>query len=330
MIVDGHGRIVSYLRLSVTDRCNLRCRYCMPDGAPFLPHENILRYEELLRIMGVARTLGVRKVRLTGGEPFARLGFLEFIESARLAYPDMDLRLTTNGTLLTPALPRLKAAGVERINLSLDTLDPARFERITGRDQFEAVRGAVDACLEHGMRLKLNAVAMRGVNDDELPAFLRLAAELPLELRFIEYMPMGDDPAWSAAQVWTAEEILAEAGRLVELEPVERGLLDCGPARVFRIVGGRGSLGVISPMTNHYCATCNRLRITSTGNLRTCLYSDREYRLAPLLRNPKLGERAVRRVIEAAGAVKPLGVQLLRSRADEGGVCRTRISAIGG
>jgi len=325
---DDKGRNVSYLRLSVTDRCNLRCLYCEGSISPRLTHNDVLRYEELLDLMGLAENLGIGKVRLTGGEPFARKGFMEFMEAARLRFPAMDLRLTSNATLIAPYAQRLAAAGVERINISLDTLNPERFHKVTGQDLYREVRQGIDACLAAGIRVKINAVALKGVNDDELPGFLQLARENPIDIRFIEFMPMGG-ASWASEQVWSAEDILAQAKKLAELTPLERDGLDSGPAQMFSIAGGLGRFGLITPLSNHFCATCNRLRITSGGNLRTCLFSDRVFRLRPALRHAKLGLPFVERILRRALKAKPLGFELLAARRS-GKVCTTGMSAIGG
>ncbi|HWR02791.1 MAG TPA: GTP 3',8-cyclase MoaA, partial [Humidesulfovibrio sp.] len=324
-LADDKGRSISYLRLSVTDRCNLRCLYCDGQMSQRLTHHDVLRYEELLDLMGLARGLGIGKVRLTGGEPFARKDFMEFLERARERFPDVSLRLTTNGTLVAPYAARLAAAGVDRVNISLDTLDAATFTRVTGQDLYPQVRRAIDACIEAGIRVKINAVAMRGVNDHELPGFLALARELPVDIRFIEYMPMGG-AEWHAEQVWRASEILEEAQVLVKLSPLARDAEDAGPAQMYAIEGGKGRLGLITPLSNHFCGSCNRLRITSGGVLRTCLFSDRVYRLRPALRHPKLGLPAVERIVRLALRKKPVGADLLAARRTGEGVSATSMS----
>ena len=328
-LADDKGRAVSYLRLSVTDRCNLRCLYCDGQMRQRLTHHDVLRYEELLDLMGLARGLGIRKVRLTGGEPFARRDFMEFMESARTRFPDLSLRLTTNGTLLAPYAARLAAAGVDRVNISLDTLDPATFARVTGQDLYAQVRQGLAACLDAGLRVKINAVAMRGVNDHELAGFLDLARELPLDVRFIEFMPMGG-AEWKAEQVWSAADILAEAQTLAQLSPLARDDADAGPAQMYSIIGGQGRFGLITPLSNHFCGTCNRLRFTSGGVLRTCLFSDHVYRLRPALRHPKLGLDAVARILKLALRKKPVGAELLAARRAGQGVSSTSMSSIGG
>lgn len=325
---DGRGREVSYLRLSVTDRCNLSCMYCRPKNRiSFIPHANILRYEELLDLVSLGRDMGITKVRLTGGEPFARKDFMVLVESIRRRFPEMDLRLTTNATLLAGKPALLADLGVTAVNISCDTLDREKYARITGSDRLAAVRRAIDESLAAGLRVKINAVALRGINTDEIPAFVRLAAEAPLDVRFIEFMPVGDGNLWKPENYIAARDVLALAMRAADMAVEANGHLTGGPARMHRIVGGLGRFGVISPLSEHFCDACNRLRITSDGKLRTCLFSEREYRLLPLLRNPKLGLRKVRDVIAIALRTKPLGYEVL----NPGAIPQARdMSAIGG
>jgi cyclic pyranopterin phosphate synthase len=325
---DGRGREVSYLRLSVTDRCNLNCMYCRPkDKVPFIPHPDILRYEEMLDLVALARDLGIAKVRLTGGEPFARRDIMIFIESLMGRYPELDLRLTTNATLLAGKPATLAALGVSAVNISCDTLDRGKYARITGNDRLDAVRRAIDESLAAGLRVKINAVALRGINTDEIADFVRLAAQFPLDVRFIEFMPVGDGNLWKPENYISAQDVLELARGAAELTPETNPHETGGPAKMHRIAGGLGRFGVISPLSDHFCASCNRLRITADGKLRTCLFSEREFRLRPLLRNPKLGLPMVRRVIALALRDKPLGYEVL----NPGATPEAReMSAIGG
>ncbi|MBG0775354.1 MAG: GTP 3',8-cyclase MoaA [Desulfovibrionaceae bacterium] len=331
--MDAHGRTVSYVRVSVTDRCNLRCQYCVCDNPTFTPHEDILRYEEIAALIARLRAVGVEKVRLTGGEPFVRKGFAAFVERLLAADPGLDLRITTNATLLEPHVERLAAAGVRRINISLDTLDRAAFARVTGRDLLDHVLRAVEACLGAGIRVKINAVAMRDVNLGRMADFLHFIRTRPVDMRFIELMPVGhgaQEGRWCSG-----EEILEAAREHAELTPVPRArAATTGPATLYDLRGHAGRLGVITPVSSHFCATCNRLRITSDGRLRTCLFSDRTYRLRPILRHPHLGLEQVVRVVRLAGASKPIGFNLLqqafRDHGGDHGVCTTGMSSIGG
>lgn len=329
-LVDSHGRRVRYLRLSVTDRCNLRCLYCWGcSSMRFIPHDDILRYEEMASLVDVAVEQGVEKLRLTGGEPFVRKGLMGLVSMLRKAHSHLDLRITTNGTMLKQHVPALKELGVSAVNVSLDTFRRDRFRDVTGRDFLPQVLEGMDALLDAGVGLKLNAVAMRGVNDDELAVFIDYARTRPVDVRFIEFMPMGCGTRWSEANFWSATDILAEAQQLADLDPVEEGKNRRGPARLFSIRGGLGRLGLITPMSNHFCNDCNRLRVTSDGRLRTCLFADREYRLRPLLRHKKLGLDAVRRVVALATRQKPIGYALLQQRA-QGAVAERKMTAIGG
>ena len=328
---DAHGRKASYMRVSVTDRCNLRCTYCAGEGCNFIPHSEILRYEEILGLIGMAVNIGVEKIRFTGGEPFVRKGFADFMVDAASRFPKVDLCVTTNATLIGEHVERLAQAGVRRVNISLDTLDPVKFASITGHDLYSTVRANIDRCLDSGMKVKVNAVAMKGFNDNELPAFLEFATTHSIDMRFIEFMPVGLDTGWKDDSVWKAEDILTQAKELAKLIPVTDGnKKQRGPARMFTISGGKGRIGLISPYTNHFCGTCNRLRITSDGSLRTCLFSDKVYRLRQALRHPKLGIPAVERIIRAASKTKPMGHELLERMPAGQGVCRTRMASIGG
>jgi len=328
-LADAFGRVVNYLRVSVTDRCNLRCVYCRPvRDFKAIPHEELLTYEEYLRVVRLGASLGLGKLRLTGGEPLLRRGFPHFLEKVMKAAPRMDVRLTTNGTLLPGQAGLLASLGLRAVNISLDSLDRANFQRITGEDLFSAVRGAVDECLDAGLRVKVNAVAMKGVNDHELPAFLELARENPLDMRFIEFMPIGGDTVWDERLFWSAGDIVAKARERVELSPVPRGEKS-GPARMWNITGGQGRLGVISGLSGHYCQSCNRLRLTCNGNLRPCLYSDVEYRMRPLLRSEKISDEQILDVLRRALARKPIGHELLAAKATRG-VCERPMTAIGG
>jgi cyclic pyranopterin phosphate synthase len=283
-LIDSCNRRLTYLRISVTDRCNLRCAYCLPcEDVPRLAHDAVLRYEEILRIVRVGVRLGISKVRVTGGEPLVRKGVLGFLaELAR--HPGIkDLSLTTNGVLLKDAVGALKSAGVSRINISLDTLKPERYRRITGVDAFQAVWEGIHAAHALGFSpIKLNVVALNGVNDDELVDLARLSLELPFHVRFIEFMPIGQSRIESRSPLLVPDiqERISVLGRLV---PVERAEMD-GPAHRYRFEGACGEIGFISAISHHFCRRCNRLRLTASGQLRPCLLSDRQEDLKGPLR----------------------------------------------
>ncbi|WP_027177894.1 GTP 3',8-cyclase MoaA [Maridesulfovibrio bastinii] len=330
MLTDNLGRTVSYLRLSVTDRCNLRCVYCMTHDFKFIPHPRILRYEEMHRLIDIAAGLGISKLRLTGGEPFARKGFPDFVAKILTRHPELDLRITTNGTLVEPHLEKLAAIGVKRLNISLDTLDANKYKEITGFDQLDKVLRTIKSSIEAGIQVKINAVAMKGVNDSELKDFLDLATKYPIDMRFIEFMPMGEDTRWNSNVFWSAKDILEQSRSYKNLIPVAETAGNKGPARIYDIDGGKGRLGLISPVSSHFCGTCNRLRITAEGKLRTCLFSDKVYNLRGILRNPKLGDEQILEVLRRSTVNKPLGYRLLENKEKNHGVCDTQMSAIGG
>jgi cyclic pyranopterin phosphate synthase len=273
-LIDRCQRRLNYLRISVTDRCNLRCAYCLPgDDIPRLRHEEVLRYEEILRVARVAAGLGITKVRVTGGEPLVRRGITDFLAELARIPGIRDLSLTTNGLLLKENAGRLRAAGVARVNVSMDTLDPGRYRDITGVDAFEQAWEGIRAAQAHGFHpIKINVVALRGVNDDELPALARLSLDSPLHVRFIEFMPIGRSRFAGAPLLFP--EIMERISVIGRLLPVEGSPLD-GPAHRYRFDGARGEVGFIPAISHHFCSRCNRLRLTADGHLRPCLLSDR-------------------------------------------------------
>ncbi|MBC7356628.1 MAG: GTP 3',8-cyclase MoaA [Desulfomicrobiaceae bacterium] len=330
MLMDRHGRTVSYLRLSVTDRCNLRCLYCRPaEAISFIPHERVLSYEEMVEIVAAAQELGVHKVRLTGGEPFARKDFVPFVARLHARFPKLDLRITTNATMLAGRMPELQDAGVRTLNISLDTLSPHTFAQITGVDAHRVVLAAIEEALASGIRVKINAVALRGINDTELPAFVDFARTYGVDVRFIEFMPIGYQCRWTEENFWSAEEIVAAFHAMETLRPETNTEPHSGPARMYRIIGSQGRLGVISAVSHHFCASCNRLRVTCEGRLRTCLFSDEEYDVAGVLRRPDYQRTQLLELFQRANAAKPLGYELLAAR-KRTNVCQRVMTTIGG
>jgi len=281
-------RTINYLRLSVTDRCNLRCMYCMPDeGIDFVPHSEILSYEEMLRLVRISVRNGIRKVRLTGGEPLVRKGFVSFLEKLSAIEELREISLTTNGVLLKRYAADIRNCGICRINISLDSLKPERFFHITRRDLFHQVwEGIEEAERLQFHPLKINVVAMKGINDDEVLDFARLTFDKPFHVRFIEWMPIGKNNHWTSERLITGEELRNRIEALGTLEPVEHNAMD-GPAERYRIQGARGEVGFISAVSSHFCATCNRLRLTAEGRLRGCLFSDKEIDVKRPLREGK-------------------------------------------
>lgn len=285
-LVDGHGRLITDLRVSVTDLCNLRCHYCMvPDTVEWLPRDEILRFEEIERLVEVFVGLGIREIRLTGGEPLVRKGFVGL--AGRIAsIPGIDdLSVTTNGVLLERDGPALITAGVRRVNVSLDALSPERFAEVTGRDRLARVLRGLEVLRDTPGRgrIKVNAVGLRGVTEPELPAFVALAREQPYQVRFIENMPLGANRAWTRGDVLTGAEIRGLIHAISPLEPVERE--PHATARVYRFADGRGEVGFINPVSEPFCADCNRIRLTADGRLRTCLFSLHETDLRGPLRD---------------------------------------------
>jgi len=328
-MTDEYGRTVRYLRLSVTDRCNLHCLYCRSSiRKRNIPHDEILRYEELVRLVDLGVKQGVEKIRLTGGEPFVRKGFINFLRMLRKHHAKLDLRITSNGTLLGEHVKTLGELGIGAINISLDSLRPEGFLAATGRNLLSTVRRNLDALLAEGIHVKINAVALKDINQQDIRLFLDFARRHPVDVRFIEFMPMGSGTRWSEDQFWPAEAILAEARKWADIEPCRPDARDKGPARMFSIAGCLGRLGIITPMSNHFCAMCNRLRITSDGRLRTCLFADKEYRLRGILRHPRLDGRLLSKVMEYASRNKPLGADILRQR--QGAVAAKSMVSIGG
>ncbi len=279
---DNLGRTINYLRLSITDRCNLRCCYCMPaEGVSLCEHGDILRYEDLLRISKVAAELGIEKIRVTGGEPLVRKGVTGFLRQLKEIPGITEVAVTTNGLLLKEMAAGLRAAGVERLNISLDSLQPETYALITrGGNLAQTLDGLRQAEAE-GLRLKLNMVVMRGVNDQEVEDFAALSVERPWSVRFIEYMPTIREQAWRS-RIIPGPEVLARIQKKYELEPLVTSRM-CGPARPYRIAGALGSIGIITPMSDHFCGSCNRIRVTSRGFAKGCLLSETATDLRPFL-----------------------------------------------
>lgn len=287
--LDAYSRPINYLRVSVTDRCNLRCQYCMPpEGIPWISHDVVLRYEEIALIVRAAAELGISHVRLTGGEPLVRLGMADLVRMLKVIPGVEDLAMTTNGILLPRYARDLAEAGLDRVNISLDTLRPERFQSITRGGRLEDVLAGIEAAHQVGLEpVKLNTVVMRGTNDDEVVDLARRTMEPGWNVRFIEWMPVGttapDDGAWRGMVV-TADEMRQKIqAALGDLEPAGAAT-GSGPARYYRLPGAKGTIGFITPVSEHFCYHCNRLRLTADGQLRPCLLSDREIDLRTSLR----------------------------------------------
>lgn len=281
MLRDAHNRIINYIRLAVTDRCNLRCTYCMPENMQFLQRREILTYEEIMAVMQPLAAAGVSKVRITGGEPFLRKDLMQLLGKLSAVFPEISI--TTNGVLTAPFIPRLKPLNITNINLSLDTLQRDKFKQITHRDQLPAVMHTLDNLLEHDMHVKLNVVVMGGVNTDELFDFAALTAAKPITIRFIEEMPFNGQGHAFSGQQWHYQRILDTLGSRYELQK----LTDAphSTSLNYHIPGHKGKIGVIAAYSRTFCGSCNRIRITPTGGFKTCLYGHDVLNVRDLIRN---------------------------------------------
>ncbi len=326
-LIDSFGRVIDNIRISVTDRCNFRCRYCMPEaGMIWLDHAEILTYEEIERLVRILVGMGISKARLTGGEPLMRKELPSLVQRLAGIEGLNDIALTTNGHFLAEQAGSLARAGLRRINVSLDSLDPATFEAMARRNYLDRVLAGIEAAHECGLGpLKLNVVLIRGVNDGEIAGFAQLARTRPFVVRFIEFMPIGSDDGWSNDRVVTTAEVLARLGRL-GYETVPVGGDGTHPADRYRFADGEGEIGFISSVSQPFCGSCNRIRITSDGKLRTCLFSLVETDLKGPLR-AGAGDGAIRGIIEAAVAAKEEGHLINRAEFERPG--RT-MSSIGG
>jgi cyclic pyranopterin phosphate synthase len=307
-LIDSYQRSIDYLRISITDLCNLRCLYCRPpEGVELISHDEILRYEEILTIAGVACDLGIRKIRVTGGEPLVRRGVLGFISHLTAMKGIEDVGLTTNGVLLASMARDLRSVGLTRLNVSLDSLRRETFKAITGSDNLDTVLEGISVALDAGLRpVKINVVLLQGLNEEDVPGFARLTLQQPVDVRFIERMPFGDAHLAGSPDPFSALKVLEIIAREVgPLEPQERNALD-GPATMFSLQGAKGRIGVIDPITGHFCGTCNRLRLTARGTLRPCLLGTQEIDIKGPLRQGATPEELAG-IIRAAVAEKPMG-----------------------
>jgi cyclic pyranopterin phosphate synthase len=283
---DQFGRSIEYLRISVTDRCNFRCLYCMPaEGLPWLPKAEILSYEEIAGVVSQLAPLGLRRVRITGGEPTIRPNLEELIRLLR-ALPEIeDIALSSNGARLLELAHGLRAAGLDRINMSADSLRPDRIAKIARRNLgFDPVTSALAAERAGIAPIKINVVVMRSINDDEIEDFARLTLDHPWHVRFIELMPVGEMSGLTWEHIVPSDEVLSRIASLGTLAPDGGPPRGNGPATYYRLTGAQGTVGVITPMTHTYCASCNRVRLTADGRLRTCLFGDHEVLLRDALR----------------------------------------------
>jgi cyclic pyranopterin phosphate synthase len=303
---DGHGRVIGDLRVSVTDRCNFRCQYCMPaEGLPWLERQSVLTFEEIVRLVSVFSSMGVHDLRLTGGEPLVRRRFPQLVQMLA-ALPNVhDLSVTTNGFLLQRDAEALVRAGVKRFNVSVDSLQQDRFYELTRRDALPQVLAGLEllASFPEAHPIKINAVAIRDFTEEEVLPFARFARSTPYEVRFIEFMPLDADQAWTPDQVLSGEEIRRAIHEVYPLEPEPRER--SATARIYRFADGRGKIGFINPVSEPFCGDCNRIRLTADGRLRTCLFSLNETDLRGPLR-AGADDRELERIIRDAVWLKEL------------------------
>ena len=315
-LADRFSRKIDYLRISITDHCNLNCSYCAPfSGRMKLTHAEILSYEEICRLTTAAVEAGISKVRLTGGEPLMRKGVVELCRLLSSIEGLESLALTTNGVRLQELAPQLHAAGVQRVNVSLDTLRPERFRKITGYNLLSQVLAGISMAEEVGLHpVKINTVVMRGVNEDEIEDFVRLTVEKPYHVRFIELMPFNGSGDHQSLYVPVEEMVKRVIGvGDLSLEPVAES---SGPARLCSLPGAKGKVGFIAPLSYHFCGSCNRLRLTADGNLRTCLFSEKEVDIkGPLRAGASIAELA--NIFRLAATRKPHGHSLNRTHIEK-------------
>ena len=284
MLIDNHNRIIKYLRLAVTDRCNLRCQYCMPEeGIKYVNRGDLLTYEEMLRIISVLAENGIQKVRITGGEPFLRKGILDFLQKIKTQTAIKSLHITTNGTLIQEHIPYLKEIGVDSINLSLDTIDKERFYKITRRNDLDKVLKTLDELVDNDIPTKINMVVLNGQNIEDIGPMIELTKERPVSIRFLEEMPFNGTGISEGMSVWDHQLILEHITALYpHIFPLETPL--GSTASLYKIDGFKGNIGIIASYSRTFCGSCDRLRITPTGDVKTCLYDNGRMSIKVILR----------------------------------------------
>ncbi|WBW99506.1 GTP 3',8-cyclase MoaA [Oceanirhabdus sp. W0125-5] len=293
-MIDKKGRKINYLRVSLTDRCNLRCTYCMPEeGIIKKSHDDILHFKDILKVIKAASNLGVKKVRFTGGEPLIVKGVDELIYETSKIQGINDISLTTNGILLSDKIHDLKRAGLNRVNISLDTLDKDKYKAITRGGELNKVLDAIDKCQELGIKsIKINAVLIKGFNDNEIESFIKLTKESTIHVRFIELMPIGEGVKFFNDSFISSKEII---NRYPQLIPVERE--EFGTAELFKLKDGKGRIGFINPLSCKFCVECNRIRLTSEGGIKPCLHSAEEYNIKKYLNNEAIMTKELENII---------------------------------
>jgi len=323
-MIDKYGRKIDYLRISITDRCNQRCIYCMPpQGVTFKPHSSILRYEEIIKIVEVGVELGINKVRITGGEPLVRRGVVELIKELRRIPQLEDISMTTNGVLLTKYAFALKEAGLSRVNISLDSLNPDTYKKITRRDDFSQAIEGIKAALEANLKpVKINTVVIKGINDTELESFVNLTMDKDLHVRFIEYMPIGEASLLSTNYNISLNEFKEKI--INKMGMVSADIKSSGPSKNFKVPGAKGTVGFITAISHNFCSKCNRMRLTSDGFLRPCLACDIEVNMRD--EDGKISKKSLSEKFEKALLLKPVSHNFYKNNFSE----RKNMSQIGG
>ncbi|HZY40263.1 MAG TPA: GTP 3',8-cyclase MoaA [Mucilaginibacter sp.] len=329
MLTDNHGRRINYLRLAVTDRCNLRCFYCMPEeGLNWLSRAELMTYEEMLQICSLLVRMGVEKIRITGGEPFVRKDIMQFLSALSKVDGLNELTITTNGVLTAPYVAELKKMGVKSVNLSLDTLDAGRFFSITRRDEFSNVMQTMDELLKHEIELKINAVVMEDKNIDDIIPLVELTRELPVSVRFIEEMPFNGDSHVYGGLKWDYVRILEEIrGGFPLIRKIEDPAYST--SYNYRVPGHKGSVGIIAAYSRTFCGTCNRVRITPVGELKTCLYDNGVLNIKDLLREGMAETDLQAKIMAAISQRAKDGWEAERLRVENQGVHES-MATIGG
>jgi molybdenum cofactor biosynthesis protein A len=328
-LYDNHGRPITYVRLAVTDRCNLRCFYCMPEeGIRYLPKKQLLTFEEIERLMTVLSSLGISKVRLTGGEPFVRNDLMKLINRIIEIPGIQDLHLTTNGVLTAPFIPELKKLGIASVNLSLDTLDKTRFHTITRRDEFEPVMNTLNLLMEHQIPVKINAVVMEGKNIEDILPLIELSKNNAVDIRFIEEMPFNGEGNHYPTLNWTHKKILQYIeGYHPTLEKIQDAPFST--SYNYKIPGYKGSVGIIAAFSRTFCGTCNRIRVTAQGTLKTCLYDEGVLDIRQLLRSNATDDEIKQHLLAAFNSRAKDGFEAERKRKNALPVSES-MSTIGG
>jgi cyclic pyranopterin phosphate synthase len=328
-LVDGYGRTIDYLRISITDHCNLKCYYCTPfSGRSHLKRSEILTYEEMLNVARAAAAIGITKIRVTGGEPLVRKGVVEFCRMLSKIDGLKSLALTTNGIYLAEMAEPLFKAGVRRINISLDTLRPNRFEKISGYNSLPRVLAGIKRAEDIGMHpIKINTVVMRGINDDEIEDLARLTLDRPYHVRFIELMPTDSSAYGNYESLFIPVEEFMKKIHQIDQVQIEPATDSYGPARLCRLPGAVGKVGFIAPISWHFCGSCNRLRLTADGKIKTCLFSQEEIDIKTALRTGAT-QKEIISIFRQAVAEKPSGHHL--NAKEHQNACGRAMSAIGG